>query len=197
MSAIFLSASVPVIGRGHYYETADPFLIQLAVRELIISTAAINNLQIIWGGHPAITPMIWRICKDLKINYSKYFILYQSRFFEEQFPDENKRFENVVYIEAVKSNLEASLLKLREAMLSRGDLNAAIFIGGMEGVEAEYEIFKNFHPDANVLAVGASGGAARQLAKKIGGLSETYLDNVNFADLFYEWLIIDEAVPHE
>ena len=37
MDAIFLSASVPVPGRGHYHETANPFLIQCAVRELVIS----------------------------------------------------------------------------------------------------------------------------------------------------------------
>ena len=38
MSAIFLSASVPVVGRGNYYETADPFLIQFAVRQLVTAT---------------------------------------------------------------------------------------------------------------------------------------------------------------
>ena len=57
MSAIFLSASVPTVGRGNYYETADPFLIQIAVRELVF--AVIKNQKIVWGGHPAITPMIW------------------------------------------------------------------------------------------------------------------------------------------
>ena len=35
MSAIFLSASVPILGRGTYHETADPFLIQSAVREFV------------------------------------------------------------------------------------------------------------------------------------------------------------------
>jgi hypothetical protein len=37
MSAIFLSASVPLVGRGSYHETANPFLIQCAVRELVIT----------------------------------------------------------------------------------------------------------------------------------------------------------------
>ena len=59
MAAIFLSASIPVIGRGQYYETADPFLIQCAVRELTIAT--VRRHKIVWGGDPAITPMIWSI----------------------------------------------------------------------------------------------------------------------------------------
>lgn len=54
MDSIFLSASVPVNGRGDYYETADPFLIQCAVREFAI--AVVRKMKIVWGGHPAITP---------------------------------------------------------------------------------------------------------------------------------------------
>ena len=84
MNAIFLSASVPVIGRGTYFQTADPFLIQLAVRELM--TLALGRRRIIWGGHPAITPMVWAVCEDLGVNYSDAVVLYQSRFFEELFP---------------------------------------------------------------------------------------------------------------
>ena len=42
MSAIFLSASVPLVGRGNYHETADPFLIQCAVRELVMAVIQDN-----------------------------------------------------------------------------------------------------------------------------------------------------------
>ena len=48
MGAIFLSASVPLINRGNYHESADPFLIQCAVRELVM--AVIKTQQIVWGG---------------------------------------------------------------------------------------------------------------------------------------------------
>ena len=90
MSAIFLSASVPVIGRAHYHETANPFLIQCAVRELVV--AVIRTHRIVWGGHPSITPMIWSICEDLQIDYTQAVVLYQSRFFADRFPEENQRF---------------------------------------------------------------------------------------------------------
>jgi SLOG cluster3 family len=181
MSAIFLSASVPILGRGHYYETADPFLIQFAVRELV--TAVIQNLQIVWGGHPAITPMILTICQDLNIKYSDSVVLYQSRFFEDQFPEENMHFDNVIFVDAVPGNREMSLLHMRKEMLSRRDLKAAVFIGGMEGVQAEYKLFKEFHPRAKVLPVAAPGGAARELAMHIDG--DKNLEDVDFARLFH------------
>jgi hypothetical protein len=186
MGAIFLSASVPMIGRGSYHETADPFLIQCAVRELVI--AVINTQQIIWGGHPAITPMIWSICEDLGIDYAKSVVLYQSLFFEDRFPDENKLFGNVVFVDAVQNDREASLLRMREAMLSRSDLTAAVFIGGMEGVEAEFDLFVRFHPAAKTVCVAAPGGAARQLAERIGVSQKSASFSVDFARLFHSEL---------
>jgi hypothetical protein len=188
MSAVFLSASVPVIGRGAYHETADPFLIQVAVREFVL--AVIKERQVVWGGHPAITPMIWTICQDLGIDYSNAVILYQSLFFEDRFPEENKQFGNVIFVEAVLGDREASLLRMREAMLSRKDLDAAVFIGGMEGVEAEYSLFRKFHPEAKALPVASPGGAARLLAQQLGRTTNEDLQDVDFAGLFHRELAI-------
>ncbi|WP_454878504.1 SLOG domain-containing protein [Serratia inhibens] len=183
MSAIFLSASVPLIGRGDYHETANPFLIQCAVRELVI--AVIRQHKIVWGGHPAITPMMWSICEDLGIDYSESVVLYQSNFFQDRFPEENQRFRNVVLTDAVPEDCAASLSRMREQMLSREDLAAAVFIGGMDGVEAEYDLFVRFHPEAKVLPVAAPGGAALALAKRLGCFDEAELHDIDFAHLFH------------
>src|SRR5438132_13446016 len=114
MTAIFLSASVPDADRGGpYFANADPFLIQFAVRELL--TAALGRRLVVWGGHPAITPMVWAVCEDLGVKYSNAVVLYQSRFFEEDFPGENTRFANVEYIEAV-GDREKSLYEMRKTM---------------------------------------------------------------------------------
>jgi SLOG cluster3 family len=191
MKAIFLSASVPVIGRGNYLETADPFLIQMAVRELI--TLALGRRLIVWGGHPAITPMVWAVCEDLGVDYADAVVLYQSRFFKELFPEENKHFKNVNFFDAAEGDREASLLLMRRAMLSRSDLEAAVFIGGMEGTLAEHSLFIELNPLAKVLAVASPGGAARQLAQTLYPLSEADVTNVDFASLFYERLGINPA----
>lgn len=191
MNALFLSASVPVPGRGRYYETANPFLIQVAVRELV--TATIRDYTLVWGGHPAITPMIWAICEDLGVEYARSVVLYQSRYFEDQFPEENRHFGNTVFVEAVPDNREASLRRMRKQMLSRVDLAAAVFIGGMDGIEVEYDMFRQFHPGRKILPIGAAGGAARDLAMRAGVAAGGGIDDVDFAHLFRRELL----PPHE
>ncbi len=193
MSAVFLSASVPVVGRGRYHETADPFLIQCAVREFV--TAVLGRRLIVWGGHPAITPMVWAVCEDLGVAYAQAVVLYQSKFFGDMFPEENLRFANVEYIEAVPGNREASVLKMRRSMLSRHDLAAAVFIGGMEGVLAEYELFTELHAGATTITVPAAGGAALELAERLGGLEDRDRRSVDFTRLFHTRLGIAPDEP--
>jgi hypothetical protein len=190
MNAIFLSASVPSRKRA-YYETAEPFLIQAAVRELVMAVR--GKYRLVFGGHPAITPMVQSICEDVGADYSDSVVLYQSKFFEDQFPDENERFKNVVHIDAVPGARESSLRRMRLAMLSREDLGAAVFIGGMEGIREEYLTFRQLHPHAKVLSIAAPGGAARDLSvvDHMGaGVEE--LEDVNFAALFYRELRLED-----
>lgn len=187
MSSIFLSASVPVPGRGKYYESANPFLIQMAVRELL--TVALGRRRIVWGGHPAITPMVWSVCEDLGVRYSDAVVLYQSRFFEDIFPRENAHFANVQFVDAVQNDRTLSLQAMRKAMLSREDLDAAVFVGGMEGILEEYELFVGLHPKSKVVTVAAPGGAARDLAVQLQ-LSQAALRAIDFSDLFWRALEI-------
>ncbi|GKW20392.1 hypothetical protein PEC302107_21210 [Pectobacterium araliae] len=184
MQEIFLSASVPVPNRGDYYKNSDPFLIQSAVRELIVQV--IRSHIIVWGGHPAITPMILTICEDLDVDYNKSVVLYQSRFFSESFPKENMEFSNVVLTDIIENDRVKSLSHMREKMLSRKSLSAAVFIGGMEGIQEEYEIFTRLNPQADVLPVPSPGGASRELAIKLGVKTENELNDIAFSRLFYE-----------
>lgn len=195
MSSIFLSASVPVPGRGHYFESADPFLIQMAVRELLV--LALGRRRIVWGGHPAITPMVWAVCEDLGVRYSEAVELYQSRFFEEIFPEENARFKNVHFVDAVEGDQAASLQTMREAMLSREDLETAVFIGGMEGITSEYEMYSALHPSGKVIAVPSPGGAARDLATRLAGSKLVDVDSIDYASFFWRALEIDLAEPRQ
>lgn len=183
MGRIFLSASVPVRGRGDFFESANPFLIQFAVRELL--TVCLGRRTIVWGGHPAITPMVWAVCESLGVEYSSAVKLYQSRLFKEVFPEENLRFKNVSYVSAVGNDLPASLEKMRRAML-RGKFEAGVFIGGMEGIFDEFEMFSALHPRAKIVALRAPGGAAMQLAGKLHQRN----DGVDFARIFHRQLSV-------
>lgn len=191
MRAIFLSASVPSAGSS-FAETADPFLIQFAVRELIATI--VGRRLLIWGGHPAITPMIWSACESLDVDYQTTVELYQSQYFEGQYPEETRQFANVHYVDAVPNDREASLLKMRTEMLSRHELEAAVFIGGMTGIAAEYKLFRALHPEAKTLAVPAPGGAARVLAKQ-EGIPEAKLNDLDFTVLFHQALGIKPNDP--
>ena len=50
---------------------------------------------------------------------------------------------------------------MRIAMLSENDFKGGIFIGGMEGVVDEFELFKKNNPKAIVLPVASTGAAAK------------------------------------
>lgn len=190
MRRVFLSASVPMPGRGDFHENANPFLIQFAVRELL--TVCLGRHLFVWGGHPAITPMVWAVCEDLGVEYAKAVLLYQSRLFADIFPEENKRFANVVYVDAVENDRSKSLERMRAEMLT-SPFEAAVFIGGMEGVQDEYQMFRHLHPAAKVLAVSSPGGAAAKLANQIGQAN----DRIDFARMFYQELGVGLCEPRD
>jgi hypothetical protein len=188
MGRIFLSASVPVKGRGDFFDSANPFLIQFAVRELL--TVCLGRRTIVWGGHPAITPMVWAVCESLGVQYATAVKLYQSRLFQDAFPEENLRFQNVNYVPAVGENLAESLKRMRRAML-RGKFEAGVFIGGMEGIFDEYEMFRELHPNVKIVALRAPGGAAMQLARRLRQKN----DGVDFARIFHRQLNVSAQEP--
>lgn len=177
-------------GRGDFHEDADPFLIQFSVRELL--TVCLGRRLIVWGGHPAITPMVWAVCEDLGVEYAKAVLLYQSRMFADIFPEENRRFANVVYVDAVENNRSKSLARMRAEMLT-GPFEAAVFIGGMEGVLDEYQMFRHLHPFAKVLAISSPGGAAARLAVQLGQAN----DRIDYARIFYQDLGVGLSEPRD
>lgn len=45
--------------------------------------------------------------------------------------------------------------------------SAAVFIGGMEGVEREYHIFRSFHPQTPAFPIGSTGSACERLLPRV------------------------------
>lgn len=86
---IFLSASMPTKERDHrFFDTADFIAIRDAVVALV--NAIIPNFRLVWGGHPAITPIIHDIFKKRGFDYNKYVTIYQSAYFAGNMPKENQ-----------------------------------------------------------------------------------------------------------
>lgn len=160
MGAIFLSASVPLPGRAPFDQDCEPQMIQSAVSAL--ATVALGRKIIVWGGHPAITPMLWASAQDLGVQYATAVRLFQTRFIpQEDFPEENKHFANVTYVEAVDNDRTKSLLAMRNAMLQSVEFDSAVFIGGMEGVNDEHALFSAIHPHARCIPIGVTGQGLR------------------------------------
>lgn len=189
MGAIFLSASVPLPGRAPFDQDCEPQMIQSAVSAL--ATVALGRKTIVWGGHPAITPMLWASAQDLGVQYATAVRLFQTKLIpQEDFPEENKHFANVTYVDAVDNDRAKSLLAMREAMLQSAQFDAAVFIGGMEGVNDEHALFSAMHSQAKCIPIGTTGGAARMLARKLNYTIPADLGPLDFVSLLYRELDI-------
>lgn len=156
---IFLSASVPLPERDiKYIETADIIAIRDAV--IALATAVLPNHRIIWGGHPSITPLVYFVMEKLNLNIQKHLKLYQSLWFEDIFLEDINKFENVVFTEKLQ-DIPSSIRLMRERMFSDNQFSAAVFIGGMNGIEDEYKMFKEYHPKALIIPLASTGAATK------------------------------------
>lgn len=161
LNKVFLSASIPYPDRDKkFYDTADIVSIRDAVRAL--ATVVIPKAHLIWGGHPSITPLIRFVMDRMNIDLKKHITLYQSLFFEEYFPPDNFAFENIVLTEK-RNNRDESLELMRSKLINENDFKVGIFIGGMEGINDEYVMFKERHPNALILPIASTGAAAKIL----------------------------------
>ena len=156
---IFLSASIPLPDRDiKYINTADIIAIRDAV--IALTTVVLPHHRIIWGGHPSITPLIYYVMKKLKINIQEHVTLYQSEYFKDKFPEDNNKFENVKLTENL-GDIPSSIQHMRYRIFSENKFDAAIFIGGMDGIEVEYNMFRDFHPEALILPIASTGAATK------------------------------------
>jgi hypothetical protein len=159
---IFLSASVPLpAGDPAYFETADVLAIRDAIRALTMVVLE-RQAQLVFGGHPAITPMIRLQIAETGTPVGDRVIIFQSRYFESHFPKDNRAFEHVELVDAVENDRDASLERMRRAMFA-GPFSIGLFIGGMDGVEKEFEMFQMLHSDTPALPIASTGAAAARL----------------------------------
>jgi hypothetical protein len=75
-------------------------------------------------------------------------------------PWDNNKFENVILTENT-GEVESSKLLMRKRMFSENQFVSGIFIGGMEGIEDEFKLFREFHPKALILPISSTGAASQ------------------------------------
>lgn len=185
---LFLSASVPVAGRadGKYLATADI----IAIRDAVIALASVvlPRYHLIWGGHPSITPLIANVLRHSNKEVNSSVTVYQSGYFVKEFPKENKDVEHVVVTESLGERV-SSLDLMRRRMVIENDFAAAVFIGGMDGVEDEYKMFVESHPEAKVFPMASTGAAALMLYDaNSDAFNERLKNDMAYASLFKDLL---------
>lgn len=217
MKNIFLSASIPLPDRHpKYYETADI----IAIRDAVIALASLvlGKHKIVWGGHPSITPLIYYVIERMLINklerkdwelplneeekkiienqlkekIQQHVLLYQSVIFKDIFPVENEKFKNVVITEDL-GDTPSSIEQMRKRMFTENEFAAAVFIGGMDGIEVEYNMFKKLHPNALIIPIASTGAATKivfdSLATDDEANHERFLKDYGYMSLFQKYLI--------
>lgn len=180
---VFLSASVPLPTRDErFYETADVIAIRDAVKAL--ATTVLPNGRLVFGGHPAITPLLSLVIREMFPEKAGSVILYQSKYFEGKFPKENNDFIDIRLVDGVNDDRDQSLLSMRQKMFSDFDYQAAVFIGGMEGVIDEYELFQQLQPNTPAYPIASTGGAALELFQSGVGGKQELLRQLTYPTLF-------------
>ena len=182
MIRLFLSASIPLPTRDpRYYESADILATRDSVKALV--STALEDGTIVFGGHPAITPLIALLLRSMPSDVKRRVVLYQSRFFERDFLDENDEFVDL-RLTPIIGDRNASLQRMRDDMIASEKFDAAVFIGGMEGVWDEYQLFHRAHPNAPCYPIASTGAAALELYKKIGGGRRDLIHELTYPTLF-------------
>lgn len=187
---IFLSASTPLPERDKkYYNTSDIIAIRDSV--IALATTVIPKHRLVWGGHPSITPLINYVMQKKGLVIQEHMIIYQSKFFEKLFPEDNNQFENVFQTDNLGER-DNSLLLMRKTMLNSCQFSAGIFIGGMDGVEEEYKLFREYYPNAIIIVLASTGAAAKIIYNELlpGKFkNERLVKDYGYMSLFQELLM--------
>ena len=196
---IFLSASIPLPERdSKYIDTADIIAIRDAV--IALTTVVLPHHRLVWGGHPSITPLVYYVMKKLNLNIQEHVTIYQSKFFEKYFPEDNNKFNNVILTDVIDNDRDKSLLHMRERILDEFEFSAAVFIGGMEGIEGdkekgiegEYKMFIDRHPQALILPIASTGAATKIIYNNLlpeEQKNERFLKDYGYMSLFQKFLM--------
>jgi SLOG cluster3 family len=185
MNPVLVSASVPDPKRNPvYFQTADNVAIRDAITALV--QVVTPRAKLVFGGHPAITPMVAGIAKAM--GTLENVVIFQSAEFEPMFPLENSAFKSL-FVTPKLANRKLSLQMMRDEMINFQPFEAAFFIGGMEGVEEEFAAVRALRPTPLCFPIASTGAAALRLAQKYGSeveppLRPALFHNLNYFGLF-------------
>jgi len=116
-------------------------------------------------------------------------VIYQSSFFKKLVPPPDSMvFPNVRWTPEVGGDREQSLEAMRHEMLGSNPFGAGVFVGGMEGIEDEYAMFRRVCRGVAAYPVASGGGAARMLFDRGEGPADPVVRGMLEGELVYGYL---------
>lgn len=183
---IFLSASIPTPGR-EFFGTEDI----IAIRESIMAFTKVcieKRQAFYFGGHPAITPLVWEVAKDYSPSeFTRYIRIYQSTFFIDKTPKAVEFFDNIVWT-AKQDDDTRSIELMRKQMFCENKTRIAVFIGGMAGIIDEYKMIKERYPKVIVLPLATTGAASEKLYYDLGIENPDLSENYSYISVFEKYI---------
>ena len=178
---IFLSAGLPAppddperrAEEREFVETARPEAIVEFVQALV-ARACEAGMGVVFGGHPEITTALApQILTHLRrqgagAGAEPSLALFQSEVFWTQIPSAATVLAALEGVLALRTPSELGLEGMRERMLAVPGLIGGVFVGGLSGIQREFERFAAARPELPRIAVGVGGGAAASLLLKPG-----------------------------
>lgn len=180
--SIFLSASIPTVGRAPFDDEIRKYEIRESVVALVGSCYE-ADLDLVFGGHPAITPLVHHAARAVERLQNQdrddwTITIFQSEHFFKYFVPEVFEFQklsgrNFQTITPYKMDVQTdfdrrrvsqlSVAKMRDAMinLDRYDFTAGVFIGGMEGIIDEFDRFGSQFDGVPQFPISSTGGATK------------------------------------
>lgn len=186
MKKIFLSASIPTLGR-EYFEGSNPLLI----REAVVAFTRVcveYNIEFYFGGHPAISPLVYQIAKNYIGEKKAPIRIYQSEWFKDMTPAEIKYYGNIVWTPKCE-NVGSSVQLMRKLMFEDNiDTCCAVFIGGMDGIIDEAKKISSLCPDIKMLPMASTGCASAAVYREMGIKNADMESNLVFLSAFRKLL---------
>ncbi len=175
---VFLSAGVPWGERALRYE---PFNAE-AITDAAVWIARIllrRGARLVFGAQPAISPVILSIAADAPERDAVE--IFQSERFRPVVPPETLELAraghgHIEWVDGTEDEpLQDSIGRMRDRMLDR-EIVAGVFIGGMNGIEDEFERFGTRHAGRPRYVITGPGGAARKLLDRLRNTDASYAD---------------------
>lgn len=190
---VFLSASIPDPSRW------DGFYDPLAITDVVV---AVTRGLLTFGGalvtaaHPTIAPLVLYVAREFPSPRVRepFAIVYQSRLFEDVLPGETHElasggFAELRWTEASPGDSPEpgrwndSLQVMRQTMLEDSAPEAAVFVGGMQGIRDEFTMWKDWSAKAPVYVFRTPGGAAAELPQVSSWLTTSIERRTSFPTL--------------